>query len=238
MGYLKVDDQETRIYIEDGMDFPLQKIIKNAKILQALVGKPVGAIVQGTQGLSDGARVPLLQASMDADALNEYTYRSLNDQGATLIVTHGAGNNDAVKAMQLGKQLGHQYPNLSLLSLGSPLSDRKMQVASSDAGVNYLGQVNDWRDPVTHPKLWVLGTGVAGVGGLAAGIAAAPNTGGGSLIAYISAFSGGSFGFGVGLGMGSGLGVLAINKYHAMSNYFSKPKSQSIMFDWIKNQNE
>ena len=228
MGYFKVDDRDTRIYIEAGMNAPLKQSIKDAQILQALVGKPAGAIVQGTQGLPDGTHGSLLQVTMDADTLNEYTYRSLNDQGPTLIVTHSAGNNDAVKAMQLGKQLGHQYPNLSLLSLGSPLPDRKMKVASSDAGVNYLGQVNDWRDPVTHPKVWVLGAGVAVVGGLAAGIATAPATGGGLLYAFGSALFGG--------GVIGGAIVHGVDEYHAMEKYLTKPAAKSIMFDWINSQ--
>ena len=39
MGYFKVDDRDTRIYIEAGMNAPLKQSIKNAQILQALVYK-------------------------------------------------------------------------------------------------------------------------------------------------------------------------------------------------------
>jgi filamentous hemagglutinin len=163
-----------------------------------------------------------------ADALNEYTYRTLNDKGPTLIATHSAGNNDATKAMQLGAQLGNKYPNRSFISLASPIPGSLMQTAANNVGANFLGQVNDWRDPVTNPKLWVLGTGAMLVGGAAAGVALAPASGGSSLYAYGTALMGG--------GVGGGAIVYGIEKIHPFSNYVTKPESKSIMFDWMKSQ--
>jgi filamentous hemagglutinin len=122
---------------------------------------------------------------------------------------------------------GHTYENLSFVSLGSPVTNSVMKQSVTNAGANYLGQINDWRDPVTNPKLWVVGTGVALVGGAAAGVALAPATGGGSLYAYGAALMGG--------GLGGGSIVYGINNYHAFPQYIAKPQSQSIMFDWLKN---
>jgi hypothetical protein len=96
------------------------------------------------------------------------------------------------------------------------------------------GQVNDWRDPVTNPKLWVLGTGVALIGGGALGVLLTPSTGGGSLYAYGSVLMGG----GLGGGLGGGSIVYGINNYHALDKYLTKPQTQSIMFDWKAKQSK
>ena len=130
--------------------------------------------------------------------------------------------------MQLGAQLGNTYPNLSLMSLASPISDSVIKTASGNTGVNYLGQVNDWRDPVTNPTLWVIGAGAMLAGGAAAGVALAPATGGGSLYSYFTALIGG--------GIGGGIGVYGINNYHPLEQYITKPGAKSIMFDWQKSQ--
>jgi filamentous hemagglutinin len=119
-----------------------------------------------------------------------------------------------------------QYANLSLMSVGSPLSDSVMKNAVTKAGGNYLGQVNDWRDPVTNSKTWIAGTGTLAVGGAVAGVLLAPATGGGSLYAYGTALIGGGIG-------GGGL-IYGINNYHAMDQYLTKPKAKSIMFDWLQ----
>jgi hypothetical protein len=209
------------------MNTATQGAAANAQNIANIIGAPVGVILNGTEGLPRDVEEFLPKNATIKDALNEYTYRALNDKGPTLIVTHSAGNNDASKAMQLGSQLGNQYPNLSLLSLGSPISNSIMRSASTQTGVNYLGQINDWRDPVTNPTLWVTGSAALLAGGAAAGVALAPATGGGSLYAYFTSLIGG--------GIGGGIGVYGINNYHPLANYITKPATQSIMFDWLKN---
>ena len=92
--------------------------------------------------------------------------------------------------------------------------------------MNYLGQVNDWRDPVTHSKTWVVGTAALTVGGAVAGVALAPVTGGGSLSAYFMALASG--------GVGAGAGLFSIEIFHGLDKYLAKPKSQSILFEWLK----
>lgn len=119
--------------------------------------------------------------------------------------------------------MGYQYPNLSVVSLASPISSSVLNTAASKAGANYLGQVNDWRDPVTNPKLWVAGSAALLAGGAAAGVALAPATGGGSLYVY-----------GVSL-IGGGAIVYGINNYHSLEKYMAKPAIQSIMFERLKN---
>jgi filamentous hemagglutinin len=226
MGYLNIDNRSTTVYVETGMKTTMSDAIQNAQKAEGVLRIPVGAIVNGTQGLGGDIDKFLPNNATLTDALNEYTYRTLNDKGPTLIVTHSAGNNDATKTMQLGTQLGNRYPNLSFLSLASPISSSVMQTAVSNVGASFLGQVNDWRDPVTSPKLWVLGTAGMLVGGAAAGVAFAPATGGGSLYSYFTALIGG--------GVGGGAGVYGIENIHPFANYIAKPTSQSIMFDWMK----
>lgn len=227
MGYI-VTDTNTRIYVQTGMQTKPEDALKNAQALSQIVKEPVGVIVNGTQGLPKDVEEYLPKAPNVKDALNEYTYQTLNKNSPSLVVLHSAGNEDAKKALQLGQQLGHQYSNLSFLSLASPNSDSVMRSTTTNTNANYLGQINDWRDPVTNPKLWVVGTGAALVGGAAAGVALAPVTGGGSLYGYFTALIGG--------GIGGGIGVYGIQNIHPLDNYLSKPQTQSIMFDWKAKQ--
>jgi len=195
---------------------------KSAQALSDLLKQPVGYINNGTEGLSGDVSKYLPDTLRKEDVLNEYTYRTLDAKGPTLIALHSAGNEDARKALLAGALYGHQYPNLSFVSLASPVSDNTLRSTTSQAGAPYSGQVNDWRDPVTNPKLWVAGTATLAVGGLVAGVALAPATGGSSLYGYFSALIGG------------GIGVGSINAYHPFERYIAKPQVQNIMFDWLK----
>ena len=227
MGYINTDDKNTRIYVQTGMQTTPEDALKNAQALSQLVKEPVGVIVNGTQGLPKDVEEYLPKAPSVKDALNEYTYQALNKKGDTLVVLHSAGNEDAKKALQLGQQLGHQYNNLSFMSLGSPVSNSTLQAATNNTKANYLGQVNDWRDPVTNPKLWVGGAAVGAVGGV------------GYVSALVTGLTTGPIGW-VGLIGGTSLvGVSAAAKYgvdniHPLDNYIAKPQSQSIKFDWLK----
>jgi len=234
MGYVNIDGK-ARVFVQTGMDNTRQDAGASALALsKVLGGVNTGYINNGTEGLNGDVGEYLPNSLSKKDVLNEYTYRTLNAQGPTLVVTHSAGNEDARKALQAGAMYGKTYENLSFVSLGSPVSSSVMRQSATSGGANYLGQVNDWRDPVTNPKLWVLGTGVALVGGAAAGVVLAPTTGGGSLYAYGTALMGG----GLGGGLGGGAIVSGINNYHAFPQYITKPQSQSIMFDWLKNNSQ
>ena len=232
MSYLATDLAGTRVFVQTGMKTTPADAQKNAQALSNLLHVPVGALTNNTQGYGADIAQYLPNRAALADALNEYQYRTLNAQGPTLIVTHSAGNNDANKALQLGAQLGQKYPNLSLLSTGSPISGSTLEHSARQTDLHYLGQVNDWRDPVTHSK--IAGAVALGglVGGAAAGIALAPATGGGSLYGFFY----GVMGAGIGGGIGGGIGKYGIDHFHPFENYIVKPKSQSIMFDWINDQ--
>ena len=237
MGYINTDDKNTRIYVQTGMQTKPEDALKNAQALSQIVKEPVGVIVNGTQGLPKDVEEYLPKAPSVKDALNEYTYQALNKKGDTLVVLHSAGNEDAKKALQLGQQLGHQYNNLSFLSLASPNSDSVMRSATTNT--NYLGQVNDWRDPVTFSKT----AGATAVGSAAAGLVSGGIYGattGASLGATAGAAGGplgaiflGAVGGAVGAIPGA-LGYYGLQTYHPFTNYIAKPQSQSIMFDWLK----
>ncbi|PIT74197.1 hypothetical protein [Limnohabitans sp. G3-2] len=231
MGYVNIDGK-ARVFVQTGMQNKPETAAASAQALsKVLGGENTGFILNSTQGLDKDVGEYLPNSLSKKDVLNEYTYRTLNAQGPTLVVTHSAGNEDARKALQAGALYGKAYENLSFVSLGSPVSNSIMRQSVSSAGAAYLGQVNDWRDPVTNPKLWVLGSGAALVGGAVAGVALAPTTGGGSLYTYGAALMGG----GLGGGLGGGAIVYGINYYHALEKYITKPQTQSIMFDWLKN---
>ena len=164
MGYINIDEQ-ARVFVQTGMHNKPETAAASAQALsQVLGGVSSGYINNSTQGLDKDVGEYLPNSLSKKDVLNEYTYRTLNAQGPTLIATHSAGNEDARKALQAGALYGRKYENLSFVSLGSPVSNSIMRQSVSNAGAQYLGQVNDWRDPVTYSKLFLTGLGVSSVG--------------------------------------------------------------------------
>ncbi len=104
-----------------------------------------------------------------------------------------------------------------------------MRQSVTGAGASYLGQVNDWRDPVTYSKLFLTGLGVSGaVGAVGAGQ---------SVLAGASAGPAGWLAVGGSAAAAGllGLGKIGVQTYHPLQQYLTKPQSQSIIFDWLKN---
>ena len=224
MGYVNINGQ-ARVFVQTGMDNTRQDAGVSAQALsKTFGGVNTGYINNGTEGLTGDVGEYLPNSLSKKDVLNEYTYRTLNAQGQTLIVTHSAGNEDARKALQAGVMYGHSYDNLSFVSLGSPVSNSVMRQSVTNAGANYLGQVNDWRDPVTYSKT----AAVVGGGGFL--------TGGALFVTGIFTanpallYAGGSMAAGAAGAAGAG-----IQYVHPFPQYIAKPQSQSIMFDWLKN---
>ncbi len=142
---------------------------------------------------------------------------------------HSAGNEDARKALQAGALYGRSYDNLSFFSLGSPVSSSVMQQSVIGAGANYLGQVNDWRDPVTYGKLFLSSLVASGsVGAIGAGQ---------SVLAGSAAGPWGWMAIGGGTAISGllGAGKYGVQTYHPLQQYLAKPQARSIMFDWLKN---
>lgn len=230
MGYKNLTDQETRIYVQTGMNNGRSDADQSAIALSKVLGQRVGYINNGTEGLNGDVGEYLPDSVSKKDVLNEYTLRTLDSKGSTLVVLHSAGNEDARKALQVGALYGHQYDNLSFLSVGSPVSDSALKTAIGQGGAQYLGQVNDWRDPITYSKAaevvsvgsFLGGLGYGEVQGCAAGASGGPL---GCL------FSGGT-GAVVG-GIPFVAGYLSLKYYHPFEQYIAKPQTQSIMFDWL-----
>jgi hypothetical protein len=226
MGYVNINGQ-AKALVQTGMDNTRQNASVSAQVLsKVLGGASTGYINNGTEGINGDVGEYLPNSLSKKDVLNEYTYRTLNAQGPTLIVTHSAGNEDARKALQAGALYGRSYENLSFVSMGSPVSNSVMKQSVTGAGATYLGQVNDWRDPVTYSKMagvGVIGTGLVGVGLLGAGLFTLNP----ALLYAGGAIAGGAGGAGGAAGYG-------LQNYHPFENYIAKPQSQSIMFDWLK----
>ena len=236
MGYINIDGQ-ARVFVQTGVDNTPQDARKNAEALsQSLKGVKTGYINNGTEGIPGDVGEFLPNSVSKKDVINEYTYRTLNAQGPTLIALHSAGNEDARKALQMGALYGHEYSNLSFISLGSPVSSKVMRQNITHAGGTYLGSVGDWRDPVTYSKTAggsALGLTAAGaIAGAQAGATyAAPwGIGAGPLGVFATGLIGGA----VGGAVGGGLILFGSSAYHTFPKYISKPQSQSIMFDWLK----
>ena len=163
---------------------------------------------------------------------NEFTYRTLNSKGPTVIVLYSGGNEDARKALQVGALYGHRYDNLSLLSIGSPVGDNALQAVASLSGARYLGQVNDWRDPITYSKT----AGVVSIASFLGGLGYGAATG----------LRGGRQRHDIGLhiyrnnrssGRGESLVLRSFwgrSTTHPFEQYLAKPQTQTILFDWLK----
>lgn len=222
----------TRVLVQTRMSVMSKNARESAELLSRTLRANAGYINNETDGIAGLVGGYLPNSRTEKDVLNEYTYRTLNAQGATLIITHGAGNEDARKALQVGVLYGHSYENLSFFSVGSPVPSSVLEKAVTRAGGTYMGQVNDWWDPMTYSK--TAGTAVVGsfVGGLVLGAvqgcAECASTG---LLGCISwAAAGAAPGAAAGV-----MSVLGLGSFHPFQQYLAKPKVQSIMFDWLKN---
>ncbi|HMM54563.1 MAG TPA: hypothetical protein PKC23_06060 [Candidatus Desulfobacillus sp.] len=224
--------QGTRIHVQMHGRMPPEKAAGSAAALAALLGRPAGYL----DGRSEGGPGPAGEALPGGLARRlvaiESSYQALNAKGPTLVVVHGEGNQDARKALQAGSLHGHRYENLSFLSLGSPVSASAMEKAISGAGASFLGQINDWRDPVTYSKTattitaasLLAGAGYGALKGCSTGAIAGGLVGCATLSATYLA---------VGTVPGI-LGWLSLTRYHPFERYIAKPEVQRLMFDWTR----
>ena len=239
MGYININGQAS-VFVQTGMKNTSQDASASARLLsKTLGGVNTGYINNGTEGLVGDVGEYLPNSLSKKDVLNEYTYRTLNAQGPTLIVMHSAGNEDAKKALQVGAMYGHTYDNLSFVSLGSPVGNNVMQQSVTGAGANYLGQVSDWKDPVTYSKTAttvIAGSALAGAGtGAVYGATYGP-----TLLPVLGpaapavAVGGGAVGGVVGGLVPAAVSLIAMKYSHPFEKYIAKPQTQSMMLDWLK----
>ena len=216
---------------------------QSAIALSRILGQPVGYINNGTEGLPGDFGEYLPDSISKREVLNEFTYRTLNSKGPTIIVLYSAGNEDARKALQVGALYGHQYDNLSFLSIASPVSDSTLKTAFGQGGAQYPGQVNDWRDPITYSKtagVVSIGSFLGGLfGGLGYGAVQGCTAGasGGWLGCIFLGVTGGAAGAAAGGAAGAipgFAGYQSLKRYHLFEQYIAKPQTQAILFDWLK----
>ncbi len=234
----------TRVYFANGMENSMPEAKQNAKAIEKLINLPVGVIVNDTHGLfGDGKGVGDIPEYLQnhytkKDILNEYTYRKINNEakGKVLIITHSAGNEDINKALSLGYKEGYTYPNIQLISAGSPLSKSKLKNTLSSAKANLVGQVNDWKDPVTHSK--TVGAGVIGLGLVGAYFAPEISISAIGLAGKtaIGQFAGGAAGVAAGVGVGAGTTIGAVNLFHPFKSYLKKQKLQDMIKQSVFNE--
>ena len=223
-------DSGTRVYFQNGMNNNLQDAQKTASLISEIIGTSVGVIANNTHGIANDT-TEYLNIPQTKDVLNEYTYRKLDQSGTPkLIVMHSAGNNDAMQALTLGKLYSHQYPNLSFYSLGSPMGNNALNQAISNARGTYLGQNNDWRDPVTYSKT----SGATIIGGTGAGLYLGVVNGcaAGAFGGPLGCFAGGAVGGAVGAGLTGGAVLYGLSKYHPMTNYLDKSQVVQTLQQW------
>jgi len=243
MGYKNLTDQATRIYVQTGMDTAPSDAEQSAIALSKILGQPVGYIHNGTEGLLGDFGEYLPNSVSKREVLNEFTYRTLNSKGSTLIVLYSAGNEDARKALQFGALYGHRYDNLSFLSIASPVGDSSLKTTIGQGNAQYPGQVNDWRDPITYSKT----AGVVSIGSFLGGLFG--GLGYGAVQGCTAGANGGLWGcfFAGGAGAAAGVTIgaaaggipflaahLSVKRYHLFEQYIAKPQTQALLFDWLK----
>jgi filamentous hemagglutinin len=224
MGYHAIDEKNTFIYFQNGMDNATPDALASSQLIQNLLKRPVGNIINDTQGILNDVAEYLPNYLETKDILNEYTYRKLNAKGQpTLIVTHSAGNEDMYKALTAGALYQHQYPNLSFITVGSPRSQNELHQTINHAGAQHLAHIGDWRDPVTYPKTAIGTTAFLTGAGVVIGTALMPAAS--SILAtYFYGLVGG--------GVGGVIGAYSLHRYHPFASYMHKTELQQILHSW------
>ena len=232
MGYI-TPNEKTTVYFANGMDNTSPQALQSAHAISLLIHQPVGLIINSTDGIPGDTQEYLDSAFRMKDILNEYTYRKINNTAdeTITVVMYGAGNEDAKKALTLGKGEGYTYPNLQFVSVGSPISSSALEKTFHEAGASYIGQVNDWRDPVTYSKSTVIGAlGVTAVGVYkGATIGASIEVENGPLEAFFYSWFCAVVGGGLGGAVGGGVGLYGIQNYHPFRTYLQNPQVQEMI---------
>lgn len=228
MSYSPVDGS-ARVYFQNGMNTTTPHAQQGAALLGSYFNMPTGWIANDTAGLP-GDLGEYLPVSLGLkDILTEYDLRQINAQGPSLIVMHSAGNEDARKALEIGSLHGHQYENLSFISLGSPVSATRLEAAFNQAGAGFIGQVNDWRDPVTYSRTAGTVSVASFLGGL--GYGAVQGCGAGASGGWLGCVFGGITGAAAGAVPGVA-GFFSMNTYHPFEQYMTRPDTQQLLQQW------
>ncbi len=216
MAYVTKPGTNPRIWFANGVDNTTQQAWDSAQKIAAITQQDVGLIHNGTQGTAADIGEYLPKSFTMKDALNEYTYRSINSQGPSLVVLHSAGNEDYYKAMRLGALQGYSYPHISVVSLGSPVGSNKLGKAIDSVQSKMIGQVNSLKDPVTYIKTTVgVAIGATLVGGVY-------GCGYGISLGLPGCFLGALTGVGAGAGVVGGLGFYGAKSYHPVDSYLKR----------------
>ncbi len=146
--------KDTTLIYQNGIDNTWEEAKATAENMSKHFNSKVGVINNETVGnpLFDIVEMRDKRPNIK-DILTFETYRKLNNLGnKALIITHSRGNDDFQDVARTNFY-DEKFNNLSNLSVGSPISENKIKIASKKLGTNYLGQVNDPSDPVT----WISG---------------------------------------------------------------------------------
>ena len=149
--HFNIQDNESNIYFHNGLMTNTSKSLQNSKQIELITNKKTNLIHNNTNTLiSDLAEYSAPLKTKDILTAKIYSTIAKEDSNAT-IITHSAGNNDALKAMQI-LALDQQNLNnqLNIISLGSPISRESLTNAGNKVGVNIINQYNHKNDPVTN----------------------------------------------------------------------------------------
>ena len=220
-------NQNTNIFFQNGMENNYQQAKESANLLKKLTNnKEIGIIANKTGeklfGLPiDDIKEYLPNSLTLKDALNAEIYQQIAENTPknkkSLIITHSAGNEDAIKAAKALKLNNINLNNkIDIISVGSPKSNKTLKQHLEPVGINIKKSYNNPLDPVTHPKTWMAGTATLLIAGTVYGATtgAAMSTVGGGLEAYFTGLIGG--------GIGGGIGYTNLKIQHPFQSYLNK----------------
>ena len=151
------------IYFFNGMNNDLDDAKYNAKLLSDVTQKqPINIMHNDTDGIVGDVKEYVINRLTTKDVIHAHTFTEIAQNGGGYFISFSAGNEDVFKALEVvDLQKQHLGNQIKFISVGSPVSQKKLKRISDKTGVEFVGQYNDWKDPVTNTKTWIAGTSVA-----------------------------------------------------------------------------
>jgi hypothetical protein len=228
----------------NGMKNTNENAKAGANLIEGLSNMSTSIIHNNTDGIGGDFKEYISEGLSTKDVLNA---KMIQDMSKTetphqTIIAFSAGNEDLYKAMRVmqleGRKLEHP---IDVISVGSPRGKGDLEESGKQTGFGDIRQYNDWKDPVSNPKTWLLGATAITVGAAYSAAVVAPTftsaaassatftgtaamldrfyTVGGRAL-FVSGTVGGTVG---GVGGAALIGSkLALKHYHSFDGYLSR----------------
>ena len=207
-----LENQEVSYLYMDREGAISSKEIDTAGYVDSLKGRKVGYIHNDTEGLIKDAAEYIPSYINKQDIIYAKQLQKIAESGDAkkLLITHSASNGGIYKGARAGALMGMDYGGIDVMSVGSPVSLKKLKPVVEEVGINVIGQYNDVRDPVTWGPV---GMSAAMVGAGVVAVVAAP-----SVLPSLGLYTipaAGAAGAGA-------VEAIGIHKYHGIDSYIDR----------------